>query len=109
MGVEHLQQLDIGGYDGNQIAPVTALQLSRTQPPQSPEHPVPDQRQQFEGNIVIASLFCISQNTPHKGKKAHANEHGRQNKRRFQAQHRQGRIPAENCDKCSAKMTNQPH
>ena len=41
MGVEHFQQLNVGGDDRNQVALVPALQLGRAEPPQRTEHLIP--------------------------------------------------------------------
>ncbi len=50
MGVEYLQQFDVGGNDRNQITLVPAIQLGRAESSQRPEHLVPQKRQQFEGD-----------------------------------------------------------
>lgn len=66
MGIEHLQQLNVGGDDGDEVTSVPALQLGGAQPPQNPEHPVPDEGQQLKGDEMIARLLAphTRANTP---------------------------------------------
>ena len=63
MRVKYFQKLDVRGDQGNQFAPVPALQFGRAQPAQGAEHFVPNQRQQLEGDEVIAGLLAVTQHT----------------------------------------------
>lgn len=68
MRIEHLQQLDVGGDDADEIALVLALQLGRAELAQSGKDLVPDQCQQLEGDKVVAGLLCITKQAPYQSK-----------------------------------------
>ena len=71
MSVEHLQQLNVCGDDGDQVSLVPPLQLGRAELAQSLKDFVANDSQQLEGNIVIAILFQIVQNPPQHRKCQH--------------------------------------
>ena len=48
-----------------------AFQLGGAEPPQRAEDPVPDQRQQLEGDEVVARLLGIAQQPAHQRKHHH--------------------------------------
>ena len=68
VGIEHLQLLDVGGDQGDQVAAVTALQLGGGQAAERAEHLIPDEGQQLEGDIVVGCLLCVTQNAAQQGK-----------------------------------------
>lgn len=74
MSIKNFQQLDIACKNGNQVPFFLAIQFCRTKPAQGPEHFITDQRQQLEGNIMIAGLFCVTKYPPQYGKNEHTNE-----------------------------------
>ena len=68
VGIEHLQRLDVGRDERDQVAAVTAFQLCRGQTAQGTEHLIADQGQQLEGDIVVGCLLCVTQNAAQQGK-----------------------------------------
>ena len=68
VGIEHLQLLDVGGDQGDQVTPVTALQLGGGQAAECAEHLIPDEGQQLEGDIVVGGLLCVAQHAAQQGK-----------------------------------------
>ena len=64
MRVKNFQQFNIRSDHGNQIAALFAFQLCRSQPAQGRKHLVPNLRQQFERDIMIARLLRIPQKCP---------------------------------------------
>ena len=109
MGVEYLQQFNVGGDDRNQVSLVPTLQLGGAEPPQRPEHLVPQKRQQLEGDEMVAGLFRIPQKAADNGKHHHADEQGSEGKRRVKVQCLQHRIAAEDGDKGGAEMADKSH
>ena len=82
MRIKHLQQLDIAGDNGDQVALFLCLQLCRRQPAQRAENFIPDQRQQMKGNVMIAELLSVMQDSPqdaadHNQNKQRGNRQGR--------------------------------
>ena len=71
MGVKDLQKLNITGDQRDQIAPSLTLQLCRSQTPQGGKYLVPDDRQQFECDVVSAGLFSITKQCPGHGAHSH--------------------------------------
>ena len=71
MGVEHLQKLDVGGDEGDEVALVAALELGRRQPPQRREHLVAHERELLEGQIVVAQLLAVAQGAAHDTARCH--------------------------------------
>ena len=68
VGIEHLQQLHIGGNKGDKIALVPALKLCGAKSSQRFEHLVPDYCKEREGYVMIGFLLGISQHCTEKGK-----------------------------------------
>ena len=109
MGVEDLQQLNVGGDDRNQVALVPALQLGRAEPPQRTEHLVPQKGQQLEGDEMVAGLLRIPQESPHDGKDHHTDKQDSEGKRCVKPQCLQHRVTAEDGDKGGAQMAHESH
>ena len=63
MGIKHLQKLDVGSDNRNQISPVFSFQFRRAEPSQRVKYSVPDDRQQLKCNKMIAVLFSIVEHT----------------------------------------------
>ena len=63
MGIEDLQQFDIGRQDRDQISLILPVQLRRSQSPKCAKYPIPYQCQQTECNIMVPVLLCIMKNT----------------------------------------------
>ena len=63
MGIEHFQQFNVRSDDRDQVTLVLALQLGRTEPAQCAKYLIPDQRQQLEGDEVVAGLLRVPQKT----------------------------------------------
>ncbi len=91
VGVEHLQQLNVRGDDGDQIPLLPPFQLGRGQPPQGAEDLVPQQGQQLEGNEMIAGLLTVAQRRPQ------------------YRQHPQDAVAAQHRQKGGAEVADQPH
>lgn len=109
MGVEHFQQFNVGGDNGDQVPFFPAFQLGGGQAAQRPEHPVPQQRQQFEGNKMVAGLFPVAQYRPQQRHQGRRPEQPRQRQRHAQAQHLQDAEPACHRQKGGAQVPGQPH
>ena len=65
MGIEHFQKFDVRSDHRDQIPLIPALQLRRAELPQSREHLVPDDGQQFKCDKVVAVLLSIVEDPPH--------------------------------------------
>ena len=110
VGVEHFQRLDVGGDQGDQVAPVAPFQLCGGQAAQCAEHLIPDERQQPEGDIVVGRLLRIAQHAAQQGKHQNAPEgraHGGQ--RALQPGSGQDGKAAENGDEGSAEVPRHAH
>ena len=110
VGVEHFQRLNVGGDEGDQIAPVAALQLCGGQAAQRAKHLIPDKRQQPEGDIVVGRLLRIAQHAAQQGKHQNAPEgraHGGQ--RALQSGGGQDGKAAENGDEGGAEVPRHAH
>ena len=108
MGVEHLQRLDVGRDEGDEVAAVTALQLCRGQAAQSTKDLIPDEGQQLEGDIVVGRLLGIAQHAAQQGKHQNAGKgraHGAH--RAGKAQRTQDAKAAEDGDEGGAEVA--PH
>ena len=110
VGIEHLQLLDVGGDQGDQVAPVTALQLGGGQAAECAEHLIPDEGQQLEGDIVVGGLLCVAQHAAQQGKDKDADK-GRAHacQRAGQACRREQGKAAEDRDKGGAEMADDTH
>ena len=95
-------------YGQASVQPTVPVAMG-AQPPQGPEHPVPDEGQQLEGDEVVAGLLGVPQDTPQQGKGPHAEKQRHQPQRCAEAQHGQDGIAAENSDERGAQMSRQPH
>ena len=109
VGIEYLQKLNVGGDDADEVALVPAFQLGGSQPPQGPEHFIPDQGQQFEGDKMVAGLLRIAQDAPGQGKHAHAGKDGTGLDAAVLPQQVQHRKAAENRDKRRCQVAQQTH
>ena len=109
MGVEHLQQFDVRGDDGDEVAPVPALQFGGAETAQSPEHLVPDEGQQLEGDEVVAGLLGVAEQPPHQRKQQHADEYRRQGDGRLEAQQVEDGKAPENGDERRTEVAHQSH
>ena len=110
VGVEHFQRLNVGGDQGDQVAPVTPFQLCGGQAAQRAEHLIPDKCQQPEGDIVVGRLLRIAQHAAQQGKHQNAPEgcaHGGQ--RALQPGSGQDGKAAENGDEGSAEVPRHAH
>ena len=74
VGVEYLQQFNVRGNYGNQIAFIPALQLGGGQSAQSGKDLISDKSQQFKGDKMVASLLGIAKDATGHGKQSHAQE-----------------------------------
>ena len=110
MGIEHLQLLDVGGDQRDQVAPVTALQLGGGQAAERAEHLIPDEGQQLEGDIVVGGLLCVAQHAAQQGKDKDAGK-GRAHacQRAGQACRREQGKAAEDRDKGGAEVADDTH
>ena len=110
VGIEHLQLLDVGGDQGDQVAPVTTLQLGGGQAAERAEHLIPDEGQQLEGDIVVGGLLCVAQHAAQQGKDKDAGK-GRAHacQRAGQACRREQGKAAEDRDKGGAEVADDPH
>ena len=110
VGVEHLQRLDVGGDQGDQVAPVAAFQLCGGQAAQRAEHLIPDERQQPEGDIVVGRLLRIAQHAAQQGKHQNAPEgRAHRGQRALQSGSGQDGKAAENGDEGSAEVPRHAH
>ena len=67
VGVEHLQQLNIGGDDRDQIPLVPPVQLGRGQAAQGGKYLLAQNSQQFKGNVVVAGLLSVAEHPAQQG------------------------------------------
>ena len=109
MGIEHFQQFNVGSDDRDQITLVLALQFGRTQSAQGTEYLIPDQRQQLEGDEMVAGLLCVPQEAPHQSEKQHRAKENPQAHGPFRVKYMKNRITAEHGNKGSAQVTDQTH
>ena len=65
MRVEHFQRFDIRSDHGDDAALLLAFELGGAEHAERAEDLVTQHRQQFEGDIVIAILFEITQTAAH--------------------------------------------
>ena len=110
VGIEHLQLLDVSSDEGDQVAPVTALQFGGGQAAESTEHLIPDEGQQLEGDEVVGCLLCVAQHAAQQGKDkdagkgcAHACQRAGQARRCEQSE------AAKDGDKGSAEVADDTH
>ena len=110
VGVEHLQRLDVGRDEGDEVAAVTALQLCRGQAAQGTKNLIPDEGQQLEGDIVVGRLLGIAQHAAQQGKHQNAGKgraHGAH--RAGKAQRTQDAKAAEDGDEGGAEVARHTH
>ena len=110
VGVEHLQRLDVGRDERDQVAAVTAFQLCRGQTAQGTEHLIADQGQQLEGDIVVGCLLCVTQNAAQQRKHQNAGKgraHGPH--RACKPQRTQDAKAAEDRNEGGAEVACHPH
>ncbi len=75
VGEEHLEQLDIRGDHGEQVAAATPLELRGRQAAQRAEHAVADEREQLECDEMVASLLAVAHHAAEHGGDSHEAEH----------------------------------
>ena len=76
MRVKNLQQLNVSGQHGDQVALVAALQLGGGQLAQHAKDLVPDERQQLECNKMVAALLRVVQHAAGHGQNRQQNAGG---------------------------------
>ena len=108
MGVEHLQQLNVRGDKGDEVAPVLALQLGGAQPPQGLEDLLPQQRQQLKGDEVVAGLLPIAQEPPGHRKHQHPAKQQPQGEGNLQPQRPGQGVSPQHGEEGGAQMPHQP-
>ena len=77
--VKNLQQLNVSGQHGDQVALVAALQLGGGQLAQHAKDLVPDERQQLERNKMVAALLRVVEHAAGHGQNRQQNTGGFEN------------------------------
>ena len=101
--VKNLQQLNVRGQHGDQVALVAALQLGRGQLAQHAKDLVPDERQQLERNKMVAALLRVVQHAAGHGQNRQQNTSGSEHNGHRKMQAVQQRIHAQNRDEDGAE------
>ncbi len=109
VGVEYFQQLNVRSDDRNQIAFFPTFQLGGGQAAQGAEHFIPQQRQQFEGDEVVAGLLAVAQHRPQNRQNRRQHEQPGQRQRCGKVQHPQDAETAQHREKGGAQVPRQPH
>ena len=101
--VKNLQQLNVRGQHGNQVALVAALQLGGGQLAQHAKDLVPDERQQLERNKMVAALLRVVQHAAGHGQNRQQNTGGFEHNGHRKMQAVQQRIHPQNRDEDGAE------
>ena len=101
--VKNLQQLNVRGQHGDQVALVAALQLGGGQLAQHAKDLVPDERQQLERNKMVAALLCVVEHAAGYGQNRQQNTGGFENNGHRKMQAVQQRIHTQNRDEDGAE------
>ena len=110
VGVEDLQRLNVGGDEGDQVAPIPPFQLGGGQAAEGTEHLVANQGQQLEGDIVVGSLLRVPENAAQQRKdKDAAKSRAHRPQRAGQPGGGQDAEAAENGDEGGAEMPGHAH
>lgn len=65
MGVEDLEQLDVGGGQGDEVSLVLAFQLGGRELAQHGEHLVAHEREDAKRQVMVAQLLAVTQRAAH--------------------------------------------
>ena len=106
--IKHLQQLDIAGEHADEITFPSSFKLGRTKPAQRRKHMVADERQQLEGDIVVASLLAITQQPAPDAKQRQERKQQCQRDRLAQPQQRDQPVSAQHRDQDRAEEAGDP-
>ena len=101
--VKNLQQLNVSGQHGDQVALVAALQLGGGQLAQHAKDLVPDERQQLERNKMVAALLRVVQHAAGHGQNRQQNTGGFEHNGHRKVQAVQQRIHTQNRDEDGAE------
>ena len=103
MRVKDLQQLNVGGQHGDQVALVAAFQLRGGELAQHAKDLVPDERQQLERNKMVAALLRVVEHAAGHGQNRQQNTGGFEHNGHRKMQAVQQRIHAQNRDEDGAE------
>ena len=110
VSVKDFQRLNVGGDEGDQVAPIPPFQFGGGQAAECAKDLIADQSQQLEGDVVVGSLLCIPQNAAQQRKDKDAGEGcAHRPQRAGQPGGGQNAEAAENGDEGGAEMPGHAH
>ena len=107
--IKDFQKLDIGGDDRDQVALVAPFELSGAEAAQRAKDVIANQRQELEGDKVVAGLLRIAEAAAHQREHQHADKDRRERNGSSEPQQVEHSVAAEDRDEARAEMPHQTH